>query len=158
MVKKQTRFVGQRKVRFKFPGAVESVLVFLLAIFLFGLDVSQNKFIDFGIARQCNIIGGITVLCVNAFILFFILYHITLGLLAVRAIIIRKDKTFDGFDVAAFFFATLGMFFIIAGAIAGIEFGAREAVPYLLGFAQIDVYHVGILLQLIVGLYYAATE
>tara|TARA_Y100000310_G_C20685663_1_gene818771 strand:+ start:1248 stop:1715 length:468 start_codon:yes stop_codon:yes gene_type:complete len=147
-------------IKFKPPERVEVVLLVLMVFTLFLADVNQNKFNDFGLDYKVTFyqdLGALGTFQMKAITLFWvaiIIFHILL--VSVFTLSILKRGTFYGFDLIAGIVALLGLVILVSGALLTIY---TAKVPVFWGtIAVVTYYHVGILLEVLAGLWFASTE
>lgn len=146
----------ERQIKFGFPDLLESFLIGALFLFLFLFDVLQNKFQDLGLDYRVHITSGITFNAIAGFWVVILIYHIILMALIVRSV--WEKGTHHIWDYIIGALTLIGLFIIIAGAIAGIYFDASEAISWMFNIKQITFYHMGVALQVIGALYFLMTK
>lgn len=144
------------KIKFGLPDKLERFLIAALFLLLFFFDVLQNKFLDLGLDYRVNVISGISFRAINGFWIVILAYHIVLFSLISRSI--WKRGTHHFYDFVVGIFAIIGVFAVIAGALLGIYFGANEMIPFIFNITQINLYHIGIGLQVLSALYFIFTK
>jgi len=146
----------KRKVKFGWPDYIESLLIGGIFLLLFLFDVLQNKFLDLGLDYKVNVFSGLQFTALNGFWIVVLIYHFVLMGLILRSVWDRGTHKYYDYIVGAI--TIVGLFLIIAGAIAGIYFDAHQAIPWLFNMAQINIYHLGISLQVFGALYFLITK
>jgi hypothetical protein len=147
----------RKKIRFGFPKKIEGFLIGGMIFLLFMLDILQNKIQDFGLDYVVTYFtAGKTVPAIDLFWVAVIGFTIFATLVFSRSIWEgRKDMKVDVFFGIIMF---VGLVLIIAGAIAAFSFKGPEPVPWFYNIPQISFYHIGMLMEIIGGLYFAITK
>jgi hypothetical protein len=146
-----------KKLQWGLPNKVEGFLIGSLLLLLFLIDILQNKIQDFGLGYAVTFAtAGHLVLAIN-------LFWIAVGLFTIISVLVfsrsiwqgRTDRKVDVFFGVLMF---LGLVLLVAGAIGAFNFQAPEAVAWFYGLPQITFYHIGMLMEIIAGLYFATTK
>jgi len=149
--------IKHKKIQFRFPNKIEGFLIGGMIFLLFMMDILQNKIQDFGLDYSVTYFtAGKTVPAIDLFWVAIILFTIFATLVFSRSIWEgRKDRKIDVFFGCLMF---VGLILIVAGAIAAFSFKGHEPVPWFYNIPQISFYHIGMLTEIIGGLYFATTK
>ena len=146
-----------RSIRLGLPDKIEGFFLGGMFLFLYWQDVLQNKFQDLGLGHQVTWITGITTKAINLFWVTIIFYHIFLFSVIARSIWLKRS-THHYLDFIIGAIMIIGIFFVITGAIAGIYFETNVPIEWFFNITQINIYHIGIAIQIIGALYFSITK
>lgn len=146
-----------KKLQWGLPNRVEGFLIGGMLLLLFLIDILQNKIQDFGLDYVVTYsTAGKVIPAIDIFWIAIFLFTIFACLVFSRSIWEgRTDRKID------LFFGTLmfvGLILLVAGAIAAFTHAAPEAVSWFYYIPQITFYHIGMLFEIIGGLYFAVTK
>lgn len=147
----------KKRIQFGLPSKVEGFLVGALIFLLFLIDILQNKIQDFGLdyvvtyATAGKVIPAIDIFWIAVFLFTFV----AVLLFSRNMWEARYDRKIDIFFGAIMF---LGLVLLVAGAIGAFLYKAPEGVIWFYGIPQITFYHIGMLMEIVAGMYFAITK
>lgn len=137
------------------PSQPEKLILFLHIFFFFIADLAQNKAVDLGSDYRVIVFGQITALAVDVWVVFLILFHITLLTLFLMSL--RSKFTNRVYDVIVGAIALFGVAILLAGVLPQL-YGAESVRFLFFNFRPIDFYHMGVYMEIFAGLYWAFTK
>jgi magnesium-transporting ATPase (P-type) len=133
-----------------------SVLVFVFALFL--LDVNANLIGAYGQDTQVNLFNGRTVPATYMFWTGFIFLLLSFLVMALRSMYHPKGYP-SKLDILFSIIGVLGLMIILSGGLLIFWFNNSLEIPFFsYTLTRITYYHVGIVLEVIVVLYFAITK
>lgn len=146
----------KKLVKYAIPSKIESILIGMLFLLLFLFDILQNKFQDLGLDYEVTVFSGLTFTAITGFWIALIIYLFIFFALIIRSAWDRA--THPNIDYFIGIITLFGLFMIVTGAIGGIYFGTNEGITWLFNLKQINLYHIGVALQVIGALYFLVTK
>jgi len=144
-----------KKPKFNFPEKIELFFAISLAFLLFWFDVLQNKILDFGAGKIVSFYSGFSM---KASILIWIVFGLFLAfqLVLVYRNVWYKTKPHH-FDYLFGLLASIANTLLIVGFMSTLG-GAGAPAEYFFNLVPIDIYHLGIGLEIITVFYFAFTK
>jgi hypothetical protein len=99
--------------------------------------------------------GGLHTFAISLFWIALVLYHVGLIGIASRSIIVNEKNT--GADFTAFAFGMLGMMLIII-SLLGFFYFRTNPILWFWNLTAANLFYAGIVIEIVVALYYAVTE
>jgi hypothetical protein len=148
---------SQRRIQFGLPSKVEGFLIGGMIFLLFMVDIIQNEIQNFGLGYYVTFAtAGHLIKAIDLFWIGILLFTIFAVFVFSRSIWEgRTDRKIDIFFGGLMF---VGLVLLIAGAIGAFNFQPAQGVPWFYGLPQITIYHIGMLMEIIAGLYFAITK
>ncbi len=148
---------SHKKLQFGLPSKVEGFLIGGMLLLLFLIDILQNKIQDFGLGY------AVTYATAGHVIPAIDIFWVAVGLFTVFAVFVFSRSIWEGrtdrkIDVFFGLIMFIGLVLLVTGAIAAFNFQAPIGVPWFYGIPQITFYHIGMLMEIIAGLYFAITK
>jgi hypothetical protein len=145
------------KIQFGLPSKVEGLLIGGMIFLLFLIDILQNKIQDFGLQYVVTYAtAGKTVPAIDVFWIAIILFTIFAVFVFSRSI--WEGRTDRKVDIIFGVIMFVGLVLIVAGAIAAFLYQGPDPVTWFYNIPQISFYHIGMLFEIIGGLYFAITK
>jgi hypothetical protein len=146
-----------KRLQFGLPDKVEGFLVGALIFLLFLIDILQNKIQDFGLDYVVTYAtAGKVIPAIDIFWIAVFLFTIVAVFLFSRSI--WQGRTDRKIDIIFGVIMFVGLILLIAGAIGAFLYKAPEGVIWFYGIPQITFYHIGMLMEIIAGMYFAITK
>jgi|PlaIllAssembly_1097288.scaffolds.fasta_scaffold00281_3 hypothetical protein len=146
-----------KRLQFGLPDKVEGFLVGALIFLLFLIDILQNKIQDFGLDYVVTYAtAGKVIPAIDIFWIAVFLFTIVAVFLFSRSI--WQGRTDRKIDIVFGVIMFVGLILLIAGAIGAFLYKAPEGVIWFYGIPQITFYHIGMLMEIIAGMYFAITK
>jgi hypothetical protein len=143
-----------KKITLGTPHRVEMVLIFFYTLLLLWWDVVQNQILSFGVEHRVTWAFDVTTRALDLGIILLIGFHIVLMLMFLMSL--RSKKTNRVFDIIIGTLAFFGVAIVLSGFIVSLY---SETIRFL--FVDLPVltyYHIGILFEVVAGLYWALTQ
>jgi hypothetical protein len=139
---------------FATPHRAEMILISLYFIFFFIADLAQNKFLDLGTDYKVIVFWNITALALDVWIIFLILFHLTLMGLFLMSL--RSKNTHHYYDIIVGVIAFFGVAILLAGVVNQIY---SQNIHFLfMNMRSIDFYHIGVYMEMLAGIYWTFTK
>lgn len=149
----------KHRIKFERPRKFEIFLLVLMILMLFWADVLQNKFTDFNLDYKVSVFKDLfgtsfQFKAITGFWIAILLYHILLATIIIRALF--KRATSHIYDSVVGISALFGTMLILLGAIVSIY---TDSIPFFsVQTSVINVYHLGIAVNLLSAIYYGVTD
>lgn len=136
------------------PRRAEMILLALYFIFFFIMDLAQNKFQDLGKDYQVIAFWNITSKAFDILVIFLILFHIVLFALFLMSL--QSKDTSKVFDIIVGLAAFAGVAILFGGVYAQM---VSPTIYFLFTtMPSINLYHIGVYIEIFAGLYWAFTK
>jgi len=141
------------------PSKFEILLIVILIFLLFWSDILANKAVDLGenyIVHFFKDLSGKSLgfTAITGYWWVMVFYHITLITIFIRSLFKRKTTIIP--DAIVGTIQIFGTILLIVGAISSLY---TQTIPFF-GFTTnwLNIYHAGILIQIVGSIYWATTE
>lgn len=146
--------IWKKVIAFATPHRAEIVLLSLYFFFFFVANQAQNKFIDLGLDYKVIVFWKTSLLALDVWMIFLILFHVALVGLFLMSL--RSKSTYRVFDIVVGLFALFGVAILLAGVVVQIY---SDTIHFLfMTFRSIDFYHIGVYIEIFAGFYWAITK
>jgi len=145
-----------KKPKFNFPEKIELFFAISLAFLLFWFDVLQNKIIDKGANVVVQFYSGFSM---KASVLIWIVF---ISFLSFQLALLYRNVWYKTkphhFDYAFSLLASIANILLIVGFLSDINLAIGARADYFFNLVPIDIYHLGIGLEIITVFYFAFTK
>ncbi len=143
-----------KNIAFGRPKRLEMIFLFFYAVFFLWWDVLQNKVLDNGLNYSVTWISGITTSALDLGVIMLILFHICLMSLFIMSL--QSKDTHRLFDVIVGALAFFGVAIVLSGFVNSLY---SDTIRFLfIDMPTINFYHIGVLIEMIAGTYWAITQ
>lgn len=142
--------------KFNFPEKIELFLALSLAFLLFLFDVVQNKVLDLGTDYRVSFFSEYSAKASSFLWIAFILLVIFQLILLYRNIWYKSKKRY--FDYAFALLLSIANTLLIIGFVSSINAGGHVPVEYFFNMIPVNIYHLGIALEILSIFYFAFTK
>lgn len=149
--------IWKKKLKFRVT-PLDGILSFFMMLWLFGMDVTQNKILDLGVDYRVSFHEGVSIAALTMWYIFTALTFVTLLTMMLHSVT-NKHKTFkEGIDIAMGAIGVLGIGLGVAFTWLMLYAPKLKVVDFL-GIDPLGGYHyLALTLVLISNFFYTLTE